>query len=494
MKHNYRTLGVSLLALAISGCAVHTQPIALSTSAERAQQDLSAIYQNQEPLSGPLTLHDAMARAVKYNLEARLKVMEQALSERQLDLATFDMLPRMAMSAGYAGRNNVSASSSESIETGTQSLEPSTSQDRDRDVADLTMVWNVLDFGVSYVSAKQKSDQRLIVEERRRKVVHTITQDVRSAYWRAVAAERLLSRIDGLMTRVDAARGDSQQLSEQRLGDPVEALNYQRSLIEATRTLEQQRKALSLAKTELATLINLPLGSDFSLAAGEGYPVPELAVALPELEEQALIHRPELREQDYQARISAAETRKAMLRMLPGLEFSAGGHYDSNSFLVNQSWADYGVKVTWNLLNVLSGPAALDAAKAGEAVAEARRQAMSVAVLDQLHVANANYNEARRQFDTSEQLSALDEQIVTQLRNRREARSIGELDLIQGEMSALQAELRRDLAYAELRNAYGQLFASVGLDPLPEQLPSDSLQDISAALVASQQRWDRGEL
>ena len=41
--------------------------------------------------------------------------------------------------------------------------------------------------------------------------------------------------------------------------------------------------------------------------------------------------RPELREQDYQARISAAETRKAMLRLLPGLEFSAGGHYDSNS-------------------------------------------------------------------------------------------------------------------------------------------------------------------
>ena len=26
-------------------------------------------------------------------------------------------------------------------------------QDRDREVADLTMVWNVLDFGVSYISA-----------------------------------------------------------------------------------------------------------------------------------------------------------------------------------------------------------------------------------------------------------------------------------------------------------------------------------------------------
>ena len=98
MKHNHRIAGISLLALAITGCAVQTQPIDLNASTQRAQDDLVAIYQNQEPLTAPLTLHDAMARAVKYNLEARLKVMEQALSERQLDLATFDMLPRMALS------------------------------------------------------------------------------------------------------------------------------------------------------------------------------------------------------------------------------------------------------------------------------------------------------------------------------------------------------------------------------------------------------------
>ena len=58
------------------------------------------------------------------------------------------------------------------------------------------------------------------------------------------------------------------------------------------------------------------------------------------LEQEALSNRPELREQDYQTRITATETRKAMLRLLPGLEFSVGGHYDSNSFLVEQGWAE----------------------------------------------------------------------------------------------------------------------------------------------------------
>ncbi len=494
MKRQMTLLSVSLLALAVSGCAVTTQPIDRSVSEQRARDDLKAMFKDQEPLSGPLTLHDAMARAVKYNLESRLKVMEEALSRRQLDLATFDMLPRMALEAGYVGRNNVSASSSQSVLTNTQSLEPSTSQDRDRDVADLTMVWNVLDFGVSYVSAKQQADQRLIVQERRRKVVQTIIQDVRSAYWRAIAAQRLLGQIDSLMARVDSARKDSQQMSQQRIGDPVQALSYQRALIEASRQLEEQRRALSLAKTELATLINLPLGTELTLAVPEGYDVPELKADFDSLEQQALASRPELREQDYQARISAAETKKAMLRMLPGLEFSAGGHYDSNSFLVNDRWADYGVKVTWNLFNVLSAPAAIDAAKAGEDVNAARRQAMSMAVLAQLYVANANYSEARRQFLTTQELASLDNQIVGQLRNRQQAQGIGELELIQGELNALQADLRRDLAYAELRNSYGQIFASAGIDPLPGGLADTQLKTLANGLAERERQLDGGQL
>lgn len=494
MKRSHKLFSVSLLALVVSGCAVTSKPIDRSVSEQRAQSDLHLMYKDQEPLSGPLTLHQAMARAVKYNLEARLKIMEEALAHRQLDLASYDMLPRMALSAGYAGRSNVSASSSESVQTGTQSLEPSTSQDRSRRVADLTMVWNVLDFGVSYISAKQQGDQRLIVQERRRKVVNTIVQDVRSAYWRAVAAERLLKQIDSLMVRVESAQTNSQRLSDQRIGDPVQALGYQRSLIQATRQLEEQRKALSLAKTELATLINLAPGTQFSLATSSDYSVPELKVDLSALEAEALATRPELREQDYQTRISAAETRKAMLRLLPGLEFSAGGHYDSNSFLVNDKWADLGVKVTWNLFNVLSAPAAIDVAKAGEEVATARRQAMSVAVLAQLYVANANYREALRQFKTSQQLSGIDSEIVGQLRNRYQANGIGELDLIQGELNTLQADLRRDLAYADLRNAYGQIFASAGLDPLPEEVAATDVKTIAGALASQESKWAAGNI
>ncbi|OON40256.1 transporter [Izhakiella australiensis] len=496
MQRCPKILSIAILALLASGCAVSTQPIDKAESSRRAQSDLRVMFSNQEPVTRPITLHDAMARALKYNLEARLRVMEQAMAQKQVDLASFDMLPRMAAEAGYVTRDNVSASSSRSVERGVTSLEPSTSQDQTRRVADLTMVWNILDFGVSYITAHQQSDKRWIAEEERRKVTHTIVQDVQSAYWRAVAAERLLHRIDALIDRVNMARENSERMSAQKVGDLVESYTYQRALLDATRQLEEQRRALTLAKTELATLMNLPPDTVYTLALPDeaSLTVPQLKVNFTELEEAALVNRPELREQDYQTRISASETRKSLLRMLPGIELSVGGNYDSNSFLVNQSWADAGVKVTWNLFNLFSGPAAYNMAKAGETVAEVRRQAMSMAVLAQLYVARANYDEALRQYRTGKELQKLDVNILDQLNNRYKAGSIGELQLIQGELNALNTSLRNDLAYAELRNAYSQIFVTAGLNPLPANQKMNDIPSVEQALAQTEKRWATGNI
>lgn len=139
---------------------------------------------------------------------------------------------------------------------------------------------------------------------------------------------------------------------------------------------------------------------------------------------------------------------------------------------------------------MLSAPTAIKVAEAGEDVAAARRQAMSMAVLAQLYVANANYQESVRQFRTSEELATLDGEIAGQLRNRFQTQNIGELELIQGELNNLQTQLKRDLAYAELRNAYAQLYVSSGTDLLPDTLPDSNLQTIATALQNGEANWN----
>ena len=84
-----------------------------------------------------------------------------------------------------------------------------------------------------------------------------------------------------------------------RLGDPIRALSYGRALLEATRQLEAQRRELLLAKTELATLANLPPSIDFQLATPPEVEPARIALETGVMERAALASRPELREEDY---------------------------------------------------------------------------------------------------------------------------------------------------------------------------------------------------
>ena len=488
-----RNAGLAALLITLPACAVRTEHLSLQENVDGARTDLAGLFTEQEPVTAPIGLYEAMARAVRYNLDGRLRAMEEALAQDQVDVAQFNLLPQINGSFGVNGRSNTNASSSESIRTGTQSLEPSTSQEDVRSIGDVRAVWNVLDFGVSYYAARQASDRAKIAQERQRKVVHDIIQDVRTSYWRAVAAQRLLGRIDPLMRRTMRALNDSARIEELRLQSPIEALTYQRSLLDTLRQLQTLPRDLTLAKTELAALMNMPPHGDFDVAMpGErGFHPIEMALRPEQIELMALTHRPELREERYRTRISQDETRSELLRMLPGIRLDTSINYDGNAFLVNNAWAGYGAQITWNLLNLLSGPQRIQAAEAGEAVADARRLAASMAVLVQAHVAYINFRNAERDFDTAARLRDVDRRMLRQLEAQART-ATGDLPVIRGELNLLLSDLRRDLAYAELNNAGGAILVSIGADPLPESLPDASLDTLADAIRSTEAAWRSG--
>ncbi|MGM0594534.1 MAG: TolC family protein [Pseudomonadota bacterium] len=477
--------------LLLGGCAVTPEPLSEAEHGERVQQDLSRLFADQEPLSGPVTLHEAMARAIKYNLDNRLKLMEETLAEQQLDLSAYDMLPQVVAGAGYQHRNNYSGATSESLVTGQESLEPSTSQERSRRLADLSFSWDVLDFGVSYIRAQQEADRALIARERQRKVVHNIIQDVRSAYWRAVSAQRLLKRVDPLLARVQQAQDNARQIEQRQLQEPMQALNYQRTLLDTLRQLQSLRQELVVAKTQLAALMNLKPGTKYDLAVPRDWQsrIPQLSGQLEALEEQALLRRPELHEEAYQSRISAKETRKALLEMLPGLQLDYSWNYDSNDYLYNNDWRQAGARLSWNLMNIFSGPKRQAVAEAMVEVADARRMALNMAVLTQVHVAYQRFVEARRTYQVTDELSGVEERILGQLQAQAQTRRGGELEAIRGELNAVIAQLRRDMAFAEVQNAAGRLLVTTGGDPLPETVSAGDVEALAQAIKEKTDPW-----
>ncbi len=493
----FATLGSALF---LGGCALTPQSFTFGEVLKKGQADRALLFVDQQPIDGVVSLEEAIARSLKYNRDRRVQLLETVINSNQLKLAHYDMLPQLAASAGYSERSKLAASSGGTLRDGvvTRPDPPiySVSTDVDSSQQNLTLTWSVLDFGLSYVRAEQQADRVLIAQERERKAVNNLIQDVRSAYWRAISAQRLLETIDPLHQRVEMALSNSRQIIDLRLKKPLDAMNYQRELLDIRRSLEGLRKDLLDARTTLATLMGLPAGASFRLqdAGDVGYKALDVQLDLETLERTALARRPELMESHYQTRITHAEGRAALLSLLPGLNLNAGMRQDGSSYLLYNNWSDYGAILSFNLFNVFKMPMVLQQTKSQKLLAQERRLALTATVLGQVHIARLGYSEAHQQFTTATEYLDVVKRIRDQMRLMRAAERTGELELIREELAEMLAELRRDVAYADLQNSYGRIFVSAGLDPLPETVKDNSLNSLASAIRNKMEAWKNGEV
>jgi len=487
---------LTILAAALAGCAITPQPLAEEEQFVLALADREAMYAQQEPVTQAITLEEAIARAVKYNLQHRLMLMERALEDNLADVQGLDMLPKLTARAGFKTRDNTYASSSYSVESGRESLEPSTSQERNIRNADLQLSWNVLDFGLSYFGAKAQANKILASEERRRRVVADIIREVRTAYWNAVTAERLKNEVSSILGEARTALSQARETERQRLLAPINALKYQRDLLGMVRQVEALESDLALAKSRLASLMNLPPASQYDLVvpAAASLEVPRLAYGLEDLETLSMVRRPEIREEAYLARNAVLETRMSLLRLLPGVSLFGGLNYDSNKYLVNNNWADAGMQVSWNLFNVLSWPAISKAGDTREAVAQLRRQALRMAVLTQVNVSYLEFQRAASVFERSKELDRIQRAILQQTEGalRSDAQTV--LETIRTRVETVLATRARDLSYADLQNAMSAIHQAAGIDPLPQTVADDSVAGLAAAVADSSRVIDMGGL
>lgn len=486
-------MSVSLVAL-LSACAVKPEPLVPSELVRQAAEDRQAMFATEPAPSAPLTMSDAIARALKYNLDKRAKMMEEALALGQTDLDKFELLPRVTAQAGYAGRNVPYIARSTDVVTGMPSnANPTVSQDRDRQTGDLSISWNILDFGVSYYTAHQDANRALIAGERRRKTVNILVQEVRYAFWRAAAYQILKPSVDKAVTEARAALETARTVEQENLKAPAEALRYQKTLLETLRQLTGIEEELSTAQIQLAALINLPPGSEITLSVPDRMAPPQIAMPIEKMEEIAFLNNPDLHEQAYQARIAVDDTRKAILRILPGISLSASGRYDSNSYLVDKRWYETGAMMSWNLINLVSAPAQIDFALTNEDVTRTRRLALRMAVLAQVHLAERQFHNAESQYHQADDLWTVDSKLATLSRDKAANDAQGTLERVWNDTSAISSHLRLFQTYAQVQDAYAKILSTLGEDVVPNETTNGDLSSLSQAISDKLENADSRE-
>lgn len=489
-KFPLRTLTVVCASAVLVGCgSMAPVPYSNDEIQERVAEDRVHMYADQEPISGPIDFHEAAARALKYNLDYRLKLMEDALAQSLHDVSTYEMLPRLVAGAGYVHRNNDSGGRSIGIEDRIESLRPSTSQERERYLANLTFSWNVLDFGVSYYRAQQKADQVLMANERRRKVVQNVLQDVRNSYWRALGAQKLLGRVDHLLERVDRALAHARQIEAEGLMPRQEVLAYQRALLDAVNLLTLRRQDLELARAELSALMSIEPGTPYTLANQSELDLPPVPRDFERLETMALENRPEIMEEWYRKRVTENDIKAAKAMLWPNLSLDVGPQYDSNKYNYNSSWVETGLRLSWNILKLTQLPSLQRAHEHQNQTDDMRRLALSMAVLTQVRVGIQRYGLSLAELDFAEESLRVDRELLNYAQASAESRLDSELEVIRAEARALLAEYQRYASYSNAQAAWGRLYNSVGLDVLPEAIDSHDVQTLARAIENTMQHW-----
>jgi outer membrane protein TolC len=449
-----------------------------------------------QPLTGPLKLEEAIARAIKYNAERRVKAIEEAIAEGTFEAGKFDMLPKLVASAGYRYRNKELITRSEDSVTGLPSLaNPFISTDREALEAGLSFSWSLLDFGQSYYAAKQDADRALVAAERRRKAGHMLIQDVRTAYWRVVAAEKLSGPVREAVRQAEAALADARKVETEKLRSPLEPLRYQLRLLENLRLLEAIEEEFSTARIELSALINLPLSQPIQVVEPDAtVNTAWLDAPIGKMEEHALMLNPDLRESIYNVRIAREETHRALLDLFPGLSFNFAVRTSDDRFLINRNWREAGVRLSFDLLGIVSAPARIDLAETGVALAEQNRLATQMAVLTQLHIARLQYANAAHQFERADNIASVNERITRHMVNQERAESQTRLARVSQQTASILSTLRRYQALSNAQAAASRLQATLGLQPTVEDSDSMPLADLTTAVRRSLDAWKSGHL
>ena len=470
---NFKGVIVSLICgVTVVGCASET-PLVLDTPAhlEQIQKDKSKAYA-PTGLRGDevfrLSIEEAMRRAKKYNLDARVAALEALIAKDNISLAQFEGAPNITGSGTFTRRNNLSASSSESISTGTQSLESSTSSEKARRLADLQGQWNILDSVIAYLEGKSAGDREVTAKERLRKVLQNIERDVYSAYWQALIGQRFEKGIQKSLNQLKRKERDLQKAVKSKDLSIGDASNQLDKVVSQRSQISVINEAVALTNSELKAIASIPMEREVDLT-GALLPISPKFEGMGDKSrinnfiQIALKNRPELREEFMNKNIAVRDKERELIKTFPGLNIIYSRNYDSNKFLRRDSWSNFSTAVTQSITDFISLPTRYRAAENRELLTNERRKALTAAIIAQVHIAQIRIDVAKETYDLAKSRNEIAQQKLKLVSEKNKLGAASGLEFVQNNTDGILSDIAQQQALADLNQSYVDMMQTIGL-------------------------------
>lgn len=424
----------------------------------RYDSDMQNMYaKTPTKIKKPIDMYMTIALALKYNYTGRVIRYQESLLKA--GKSAYAQLPDIASKAGYINTNYSDAS------------------------PDLKVAWNLLDISTLYYMNHDQLFKQNVSVEISRKVIQNIMQEARVLYWKAITAQRLLPVIDStieyMTLEVDEMNAEAKDLAKNGEMPDTKALVKKRDYMEAVQKLSDLKRDMETAHERLASIMGLHPATEFTLVGKEygNFALPEMKSELGKLEWLALTNRPELKVHDL------LTTSDNLQIIIDNFRNDDAGSYMNNQQAYNKKWCHDANQTAMTVYEQVRNTDE-------QTLATLRRQRMTSLILNQVYIAWARYTSATEDYQIAMEIAGTSENIaedITAAKGTKSSKSKLEA------ARAIADETKASLAYVDLQDALGALYATIGLDAVPYYMLNESPATIALNLRATLEKWRKGE-
>jgi outer membrane protein TolC len=391
-----------------------------------------------------LTAQRSVALALRNSLEKSLFDREEAIRKELATRAWYKLLPTMKGSFDRDQRNVVRASNSVGFESKKESLATNFSAERGSRSHGISVLWNALDFGLSYYGAKQAEKKVQIAAYDYQRVRQNLALSAVQAWWRCAILEKSAAEA----VELEALIQDQIKVLDKFLADSSiqrdRGLASQKQLLELLQKLQGFSREAAAARAELARVLGLKT-KDFELAAFQAPPLTDYArFDVQALEQEALRNRPELLTEE------------------PSPASMLDHKWDANPHLYANYWYTITQRIAMDFFRLPEKFKALKAAKMEAEMVKYRRMAMAVGILSQLHLALIEYHAAANQTLSTTEIDKVQEELMGVTAKMVKAGSLGKESLLTSRIYRFLAAVQHRQTYADMQIRISQIRNVIG--------------------------------
>ncbi|MCE5318901.1 MAG: TolC family protein [Parachlamydia sp.] len=444
----------------LSGCIEPVTCLDEKRLAE-AQQEIACFYRSLEDTI-ELSLDEAIELALDRNLDLMVNAQQLEVQRETFSRQTLTMLPTLNAHALWSYRTANTGSFSKSLVPTIPPAPPSLAQEQTINIWDITLTYKLVEFCIAYFRSTQEANKQLALQFEYRRNEQVLILHVVEQYWKLAAELRNMEQANWLSVGAESLKWRVEDMTKKGVISPENGARILAQLSIYQLQIDDARKGYHRTVADFKKTIGLP--PDIVVVLTDPLPSIE-AFELPpvqELEQLALVSRPELYSKDIQDLVFSDEVHVALMQLFPEVGPFVSSNYDANRYLIFNNWTIIGIHTAWNLLAIPLHWQEARLARKQKTLNHYQRLVLAMGVLSQVHLSYALLYDDIDRVQKLKALSVARNRLKTIADSRSRLQALGDMEhfVVDFDVFTAEADLRR--AMAEAQGSLEQLNNSIG--------------------------------